>query len=167
MASSQVFVPIPAPYAASNVLGALLLGVLLTQVRTYMRCARRDASGLIQDSFGRRDALKIRFLVASLVGANVLFAIALFADMLIQLDGDHPMLWQVPSWATRMSFLVLPHAMLPAQLFYVDRIHTVTGCRVVTTVSALLTLVSFLSVTMVGILFGPSTAKPRPDRTSH
>ena len=36
--SSYVFVSVPEPYAAGNVLGSLLLGVLLTQARSYLGC---------------------------------------------------------------------------------------------------------------------------------
>ena len=38
MASYASFVPIPAPYAVGNVIGGVLLGVLLAQARTYLRC---------------------------------------------------------------------------------------------------------------------------------
>ena len=79
--------------------------------------------------------------------------------MLLQLDGDQPSLWQESNIASSISLLALPYAILPAHLFYVERIHAIAGRKTLTFAIAGLAAIPFASATVTSVLYG--TYRPR------
>ena len=109
---------------------------------------------LTSSSNCRRDPLKIRLCVALLVSANLVYSSALFADLLLQLDGPTPLLWRAPTVASVVTTFVQPFAILPAHLFYVDRLHALAFSRVLTVMATVLAFLVFASLTACGVIMG-------------